>query len=283
MPKSHSVTIVKASGEHVSFNEKKLAWSIERAGASKKLSRAAAAFIATRVRDGMTTREIARLSRSFLASQRERGVAMRYSLKDAMRKLGPEGYHFERYIAAVLRVHGYEATLPDLIPGMHVRHEVDVVARRDGQCFEIECKYRNAPGLTVNLKDVMASWARYDDLRAAHKAGKHPYAFDGAWVICNTRITTDGIAFGEGQGMRLIGWRYPASGGLEQLIEGQRLYPITIIPSVTTEIRDAFARVDFILCRDFVDRDAIAIARRSGISVERITRLQREAAMALQS
>ncbi|MFH1099088.1 MAG: hypothetical protein V1723_04200 [Candidatus Uhrbacteria bacterium] len=43
--------IVKASGERVPFNEKKLVWSIERAGASKKLSRAAITAVRARVRE----------------------------------------------------------------------------------------------------------------------------------------------------------------------------------------------------------------------------------------
>lgn len=290
-----AISIIKASGERVAFDEKKLAWSIERAGASKKLARATAAFIATRVRDGMTTSAILTLVRKYLGRESV-GVAARYSLKDAMRRLGPAGYEFEQFIAEVLRAYGYATELPDMLPGMCVQHEVDVIARlpagvlesdgmsnekwtkagKDGTTVMIECKYRNEAGIYVRLKDVMATWARYDDLREAYAAGKCPVGFTGVWILCNTKITSDGIAFGECKGMRCIGWRYPADGGLERLIELKRLYPITILSTVDQRIQERLAAAGAMLCRDIIGVDVATFARQTGIPALRMERIQRE-------
>src|SRR3989338_3944565 len=153
------VTIVKASGDRKPFDSKKIEMTCRRAGASSELARETAQYVALRVREGTTTQEVLRLAERCLRRTAPR-VALRYTLKDAMRRLGPAGFDFEKFVAEVLRAYGYATELPDLLPGMCITHEVDVVARSGDRVAMIECKYRNAPGIEVRLKDVLATWAR---------------------------------------------------------------------------------------------------------------------------
>lgn len=271
-----AITIVKADGSRQRFSARKLERSIRRSGASRGIARTTVMHVAQRLRDGMTTAQIFDLVRRSLRREQEPGAAVRYSLKDAMHRLGPAGYDFEKYVAAILRAHGYQAELPDLIPGMNVQHEVDVVARKDGRLLEIECKYRNAPGLHVHLKDVMAAWARHEDLCRAHRAGKHRYAFDEGWVVCNTKITADGVAFGEGKGMRIIGWQHPRDAGLERMIEEKHLYPITVLRSLTPPAQERFAAAGIMLCHDIAQEDPTVLSRRTGVPVATIERIRSE-------
>jgi len=271
-----SITIIKASGARERFRARKLERSVRRSGASAQQARAAAEFVAAHVRDGMTTKEVFDLVRQHLTRSDQHGTAVRYTLKDAMRRLGPAGYDFEVFIARILRAYGYATELPDLIPGMCVAHEVDVVAVKDGATAMVECKYRNEAGIHVRLKDVMATWARYDDLREARASRRHAYDFTQCWVVCNTKITDDGVAFGACKGMRLIGWQYPKEGGLERMIEERHLFPITILERITRPMREQFARAGIMLCHDVLEHAPEVLARKTGIPVGAIQRVRSE-------
>ncbi|MBI4434605.1 ATPase [Candidatus Uhrbacteria bacterium] len=271
-----TITITKANGERQRFSMRKLERSIRRSGASRGTARATVEHVARQLRDGMTTAQIFALVRQLLQRGREHGAAARYSLKDAMHRLGPAGYDFEKYVAEILRAYGYDAVLPDLIPGMCVKHEVDVVARRDGETAMAECKYRNAPGLHVHLKDVMATWARYEDLREAHTKRRHRFNFTECWIVCNTKITGDGLRFGTCKGMRLIGWQYPRDAGLERMIEEKHLYPITVLRSLTPPVQERLAAAGIMLCHDIAREDPTTLSRRADVPLVAIERIRSE-------
>ncbi|MDO8622106.1 MAG: ATP cone domain-containing protein [bacterium] len=277
-----TITIIKATGERERFDPMKLARSVRRSGVQRQLARETAAHVATRIRDGATTQQIHGLVCRYLNRCHERGAAARYTLKDAMRRLGPAGYDFEKFIAAVLREYGYEADLPDLIPGMCVEHEVDVVARKDGEVAMAECKYRNEAGIHVRLKDIMATWARYEDLREAFAKRRHRIPFTQCWMVCNTKITSDGTAFGQCKGMRLIGWQQPKEAGLERMIEERRLYPITVLSAITSTMQVQFARAGIMLCSDLTTTEPAELVRRTGVPLPAIMRIRQEAVEALQ-
>lgn len=276
-----TITIIKATGERERFDPMKLARSVRRSGVARKLARETAAHVTARIRDGASTQQIHNLVCRYLNRCDERGAAARYTLKDAMRRLGPAGYDFEKYVAEILRACGYEAELPGLIPGMCVEHEVDVVAQKDGATAMVECKYRNEAGIHVRLKDIMATWARYEDLREAYAQRRHRIPFTQCWMVCNTKITTDGSAFGQCKGMRLIGWQQPKEAGLERMIEDRHLYPITVLASVTPTIQAQLARGGIMLCNDLVTLEPAELVRRTGIPLSAIMRTRKDAADAL--
>lgn len=284
MPKRtpSQVTIVKASGDRVPLDPRKLERSVRRVGAAKSLARDVAADVLREVRDGMTTRQIHTLVLRHLQKRRERGTFVRYSLKEAMRRLGPAGYDFEHFVAAVYRAQGYDTYLPELLHGMDIEQEVDVVARQGAETVMIEAKYRSAAGIYVHLKDVMATWARFLDLQEAHRAGKNATQLTAAWIVCNTKVTADGIAFGEGKGMRIVGWEYPKDAGLEQLIIAQHLYPVTVLRTVTPPMRSAFAQAGLIVCHDLAGRTTRELARATGLSEAQLASVQHEADAVLQ-
>lgn len=271
-----TITIVKADGQRAPLDVKKLERSVRRIGASRSLAREVVEHVVPEIHDGMTTAQIhARMLRA-LQQQRDHRMAARYSLKDAMRRLGPAGYDFEQFVAVVLRAYGYVAVLPQLLRGMDVEQEVDVVAQKGSVTAMIEAKYRNEPGLYVHLKDVMATWARFLDLRESHAKGKQPYAFTEPWIVCNTKVTADGVAFGEGKGMRIIGWEYPKGEGLEQKVIEKHLYPVTVLRSVTTAMRPAFASAGLLLCHDVAALTVGQLTRRTRLPTDQLERVLRE-------
>lgn len=275
-PHASRTMIRKADGSVVPLDMRKLARSVRRVGASNSVVRDVARDVAPEIRSGMTTAQIHALVFRALRRRREHLTCTHYSLKEAMRRLGPAGYDFERYVAAVLRAHGYEAHLPALLPGMAVQQEVDVIARSGATTAMVEAKYRNHAGVYVHLKDVMATWARLQDLQASFRAGKHATRFTAAWIICNTKVTTDGVAFGEYNGMRIIGWEYPTGAGLEQMVITKHVYPVTVLRSLSLHERSVLAAAGLIVYHDIAGLTARALVQRTGIPQARAEQVLRE-------
>jgi hypothetical protein len=71
----------------------------------------------------------------------------------------------------------------------------------------------------------------------------------------------------------VLSWRYPPSGGLERLIEQKGLYPITILKLSSLELA-SFAKIGFMIARHLLEANASEISSKTGISAERISRLQ---------
>lgn len=121
------MVIKKSSGELVEFSLEKLRDSIMRAGADGRSALRVANEVARYVTDGTSTKRVHELVQQEL-QRSNLCVSCRYSLRDGLAKLGPGGFNFEVYLAALLRAEGYKTDLPDEFMGHCVRHEIDVVA-----------------------------------------------------------------------------------------------------------------------------------------------------------
>ena len=55
-------------------------------------------------------------------------------------------------------------------------------------------------------------------------------------------------------GMKLIGWRYPETGGLEKMIEDAGLHPITCLPSLPKKVKDELLKQHVLLCQDLLEK-----------------------------
>src|SRR3972149_4640100 len=96
---------------------------------------------------------------------------MRYSIKKAISDLGPSGYPFERYFARVLEAYGYSSELNLIVEGHCVSHEVDILARKGGGLYVIECKYHNDGGKPTDVKTALYVHSRFMDIKKAFSSG----------------------------------------------------------------------------------------------------------------
>ncbi len=272
--------IVKSSGDRVPFDEEKIRASIFRAGGKADDVAAVLKFVRPRVKDGASTREIyALVERALRATNR--CVACRYTLRDALLRLGPAGFLFEKYTAALLRTQGYETELPEELQGACVRHEVDVLATKGERAYAIECKFRNSFTDHVRLKDVMASYARHLDLLDGAALQLCP-RFDEFWILTNGLFSDRALRYGTCKGMRLIGWKYPDGKGLASMIDGTKLYPVTVLAGLTDDELHACANAGFILCQDMTRHETEDIVRRTGLPQSRVEELIELAAEVLE-
>lgn len=263
--------IIKASGAAVLFDVGRIRSSVLRAGATPAQAEEVVHEVGKAAHAGMATRDVAVLVKDAL-TRRNIGAAWRYGLRAALLRLGPAGFQFEKYVAALWAAQGYATELPEEFEGGCVRHEVDVVARKGGRAFALEVKFRNRAGDIVNLKDVMAAYARYVDLLDGAALRRCPH-FDEFWIVTNGGFSERGERFGRCKGLRLIGWNYPEGRGLARIIDHLGFYPLTIVPDLTKREFEAFTQADSVLCKDLLGSEAVELAHRTGLPQSRVEEL----------
>jgi len=249
------IQVRKASGDLEPFSEGKIVRSLERAGVDKDLIDKVLADVKKELYDGITTQRI--YSHIFELLKREKSPSLgRYNLKKAIMELGPAGYLFEKFVGALLKHHGYQVEIGVNVFGRCVVHEIDVIAQKDNQHFMVECKFHNQPGTRSDVKVALYVKARFDDVETAWKEKPgHQTKFHKAWLVTNTKFTSDAIQYGECIGMRLIGWNYPTSGSLQDLIENSGLHPVTCLTFLSKNQKETLLSSNIILCRDILTAD----------------------------
>ncbi len=237
--------IIKASGKKEEFSRKKIEGTCLRAGASRQLAKEVANKVAKKVYNGMQTREILKLALDLL--RKDPDVAARYKLKEAIMKLGPAGFLFEKFIGAVLKNHGYKTKVDQILRGKKVNQEVDVIAKLK-KTYMVECKYHNKPGIHSDLKVAMYTYARFLDLKKY---------FDQPWLITNTKCTPTAFRYAKGVNLEITSWHYPKGKSLRDLIEKKKLYPITMLNSVRGDIKYKLIKANIILAKDLLEKRGI--------------------------
>lgn len=276
-----AVTIINAKGERVVFDPDRVRQSVRRAGGAAFDVEPVVSAVQRSVHAGMTTKDVYAAVRHELA-HRSPGAACRYGLRDALLQLGPAGFYFEKFLASLLARSGYETELPEELQGACVKHEVDVIARKDGRQYAIEAKFRNTVGDVVHLKDVLASYARYLDLLDGAALQLCP-RFNAFWIMTNGKFSDRAMQYAKHKNMPLIGWAYPdRATGLASMIDRSGLYPVTVLGITKGELA-AFAEAGMMVCDDLTKREAVDVAHRAGISQSRAEELIELAASVCES
>lgn len=251
-----SIHVRKADGSQEAFQMSKLRNSLKRAGASDIEISDIAAAIERELYDGITTEILYR--RAFdLLRHSEHTIAARYSLRRAMIGLGPTGFPFEDYLAELFRTQGYEARTRMPIKGACVTHEVDIVATKGDHCFVAEAKFHTQPGIKSDLQVILYSYARFLDIRGRQPHRKSACAIADSYVITNTKFTTTAIQYAKCVGVRLLSWDYPKKGNLQDMIERTRLYPVTVLQTLSEREKRALLTQGTVLCHDIIDNHEV--------------------------
>ncbi len=252
--------LIKSTGDIEDYNEKKLAESLRRAGASKPLISRTLYAVRPSGNRKITTDMLYR--RVFQTLWREdRAIAEKYSLKRAIMNLGPAGHVFESFIARIFESHGYETRVSQIVQGKCVSHEVDVLARKGNKHYMIECKYHNKGNIRSDVKVVLYTQSRFLDIQSVWERNELQGDIHQGWLATNTRPTSEAVAYAKCVGIRVIAWRYPEGAGLEYFIESKRLYPITVLPSFPVSLVERAMKDRILLVSDLANWDERALSR----------------------
>ena len=257
MANETNILITKASGEVVPFAPEKLVRSLTKAGATKEQAEEILASVKLLLHPGISTKTI--FKNAFrLLKKVSPPKAGKYKLKNAIMELGPSGFPFEKYFAAILQNMGYGVQTGAILQGACVKHEVDVIAEKENYHEMVECKFHQHQGTFCNVKIPLYIHARFKDVEAGFvDSSSKSNTLHQGWVVTNTRFTTDAIQYGTCAGLKLIGWNYPKGNSLNNLIDKTGLYPITALTSVTKKEKQTLLSNDIVLCKEILNNPGL--------------------------
>lgn len=271
--KEPPILIRKASGEVEAFERQKLAESLRRAGADEASITEITESIVDWLKDGVTTKRIYSHAYSLL-TKHKKSASARYKVKQALMELGSSGYPFEHFVGELFKKQGYDVQVGQILQGCSITHEMDVIATSDHVQHLMECKHSQMQGKYVSIQVPLYVHSRVNDIV---KKRREDEDYTGitftTWVVTNTRFSNDSMDYAHYYGINLLAWDYPAGNGLKDLIERDRLYPITVLESLTVKNKDylidngvitcneLFARSDLIDILDMPDKRRIALKK----------------------
>ncbi|WP_232623053.1 ATP cone domain-containing protein [Pareuzebyella sediminis] len=266
--------IVKSTGTTTKFSIDKLRASLRHSGADEKLIQHIVDVVRDELYQGISTREI--YNRAFAILKKKKATfASKYKLKRAIYELGPTGFPFEKFVAAILNYSGYHTEVGKIMPGVCVSHEIDVFAEKDGHISIIECKFHGEEGRKCDVKIPLYIHSRYQDVKQEWEAKKNTSKKIGAGVVVtNTRFTTDATNYGNCMGLEMLSWDFPEENGLKDRIDRLALYPITVLQVLSSEEKQFLLGRGIVLCRQllkngfYLDHLGISDSRKEKIMKE---------------
>ncbi|MBX2828287.1 MAG: restriction endonuclease [Flavobacteriaceae bacterium] len=245
------IEVTKASGERVKFQFERLQNSLERSGADQQTVTRIVDVVKEELYPGISTKEIYKRAFSMLKKKKP-AYASRYKLKRAIYDLGPTGFPFERFVAAILQYSGYETMMNIFIQGKCITHEVDIVAKKNGKTTLVECKFHGDQGHKSDVKVPLYIHSRYRDILMNFEEDTTEKAPTECWVATNTRFTKDARLYGNCAGLYLLSWDYPKDNGLKDRIDRLGLYPITVSTLLSKREKQFLLSRDVVLCRQLI-------------------------------
>ncbi len=242
--------VKKFSGELVLFNEEVFKKSLLKSGASVQEIDEVIKKVLPNMYEGIPTKELYNFAYTELRIIKN-SYAARYSLKRALRELGPEGYYFEEWISKLFIQLGFKSLTSKTLQGNAVTHEIDVLAEKDNEFHLCECKFRNDEDAKISVTTPMYFLSRFNDLK------NNTYDYFGkslkptyGWLITNAYFTQDSVAFAKHYDINILSWDYPAGTSLKNLTDNMNFYPVTCLTTLTTDDKKILLSKDVILVQD---------------------------------
>ncbi len=245
--------VLKKSGEREEFDDEKVKRSMNRVGVPDNLQPEVLQHIREKARNNkITTDEIFRDVLEYL-EPRDRKSSLRFNLREAIFELGPTGFPFEQYLANIFRSMGYKVETDVIMNGDCVRHEIDLVIEKDGHKEIVEVKFHNHHAVKTDVQVALYTYARFLDVKEKNK-------IDNVWLVTNTKLTADAIAYANCKAMPVIAWNYPERGSLQDFVEKPALYPITLLTSLSSQEKKRLVEKNVVFCTDLITKSDAELA-----------------------
>jgi Holliday junction resolvase-like predicted endonuclease len=243
--------IIKKDGRTELFAPEKLCQSVTAVGVPEHLAQQVCSIVDESIESGVSTDKIFISTRKYISEFNPKMAAL-YSLQRGLSALGPSGFIFEQYVAALFTEMGYHVQTNIYAQGEGVSHEIDVWAEKGNIVFVIEAKYRNDFKSKTHINQVMYADAKVQDIkRRAIIEGDTREFYE--WVVTNTRFTNNAINYVQYRDMQLMGWDFPKYINLKKIVFERNLYPVTTIPSITKKALKQFSTDGIILVKQLTD------------------------------
>jgi hypothetical protein len=245
--------VTKADGTTEEFKQQKLISSLRKAGARSSEIQSIVAHIESTVKDGVSTQEIYRKAFEALRNSND-PTAAKYSLRRAIFGLGPDGFAFEDFLGKVFEAEGYTTKRRLILKGKCATHELDLAAYSPAHSFVAEAKFHSHPGIKSDLQVAMYSYARFLDLESARVCKDDVCGIVSTFIITNTKFTSAAVKYAECSGINLLSWNYPKDNSLQNKIERNGLYPITVLTNLSNSQKQSLLKAGIIVCSDIAKK-----------------------------
>ncbi len=261
--------VTNSLGEKEAFSLEKIYNSILKVSGDEKVADKITKIIEGKTYPDISTFEIHKLIKENLLKERE-SLSIKYDLKYAIKRLGPEGFIFEKYIKEIFQKLGYQVSNNKIIKGKCISYEIDFIAKNESLKYMGECKYRNTTGQRIDVNVVLKSFAVLDDIK-----NNNPTCNIETMIVTNEKFTESAIKYAKCKKIKLLGWKYPEEEGLERIIDENNFYPITILPSFNNNYLDLFAKENILLVKNLTE-DKINILQNYKINKDYLIKLKKE-------
>jgi len=266
-----TVFVTKADGTRQQFSREKVMRTCLRMGASRDVAESVADEIEARIYDGIATKKV--LQMIFRRLRKHKPVIrIQIDLRRALSLLNPKP-DFERFIQLLLREHGYEVTPNQIVRGKCVEHEVDAVARKNGETCIVEVKHHYKYHTPTSLDVSRISRAVFEDVTEGYELGLNNLKIDYALIVCNTKLSDHAKRYANCRGIRHIGWSSPKDRDLQTMIEEKKLYPVTFLKGLNADARKMLMASGVVLLKQLTEQNVAVLRRQTGIPKDKVVSL----------
>jgi hypothetical protein len=231
-PSRNEYFIKKKSNHYEELNERKYKKSLERSGLNLKMQERIVNEIGG-IENYFSTKELHKATYKAILNH-SKLFAANYNIKQAIYNLGPTGYPFEILCAQMLEAKGYITKVSCMVRGINVKHEVDIIAKREDQNIYCECKFHGQKLYRNDIKIPLYVHSRYLDIKAANPHLNFRYA-----LLSNTDFSKDAIRYAKGVDLLLYSMNYPQKNTFCNIIKTYKVYPVTVLKSLRVKDRKA--------------------------------------------
>ncbi len=245
------IYVKKLNGEVQKYDPSKLRTSLSNSGADEQTIDRIMTKIDKILYNGIETKKLFKFAlKEFKKSQPY--IASKYNLKNAILRLGTEGFAFEKFVSMLLKKQGYLTKLNQIVQGKYVKHEIDISAVKGNEKIMVECKHHVKPWLGSDIQTALYVYARFLDVKKF---------FTSPMLVTNTRFSRQVTTYSKGVGLKLMGWKVPEGNSLEYNVEKFRLYPITMLSSLDKRKINLLLSANIILISSLLTVDTAKILK----------------------
>lgn len=172
---------------------------------------------------------------------------------------------FERFIQLLLSERGYEVTPNRIIRGRCVEHEVDAVARKNGETYLVEVKHHYNYHTLTGLDESRIARAVFEDVTEGFKLGLNRLKVDKSMIVVNTKFSEHARRYARCRQIHLVGWSSPPNQSLRTMIEEKKLYPLTCLQGLDAAAKERLASAGILLLKQLAAGNPEKLVRETKI------------------
>jgi hypothetical protein len=244
-------------------------------GASREVAVQIAQEVENSLYNDITTQTI--LKKIFNLMRKDKpAVSHLFDLKHGISLMEPKP-EFEVFVRVLLVHSGFQVKPNTILRGLCGEHEVDAIATKDGVTYLVEVKHHNNYHALTGLDESRIARAIIEDVEDGYKSGAAKIKIDNAMIVTNTRYSEHAVNYGCCRGILQVGWTSPEGSGLRDIVEKNKLYPLSCLRGISTEARLRLVEAGIVLIKQLAVQDYRYVERKIGLSREIVLSLMEKA------